>query len=364
MRIELRNIKIADVFDGYVDRGEDGVVGYGGILDIRPAYQREFVYKEKQREAVIETILKDFPLNVMYWAKKADETFELLDGQQRTLSICQYLDNKFSILYKGYPAQKDNLPEGIVDKILDYELMVYVCEGTEDEKLEWFKTINIAGERLTSQELRNSVYTGSWLADAKRKFSKTGCVAYNLGSDYLTGSPIRQDYLETVLDRISEGNIEEYMVHHQNDENADALWQYFQCVIRWVQRIFPTYRKEMKGIDWGIWYNRYKDNEYDSQKLEKEVERLMQDEEIKAKKGIYLYLLSGDEKYLSLRTFSDKVKREVYEEQRGICPRCKQEFAIEEMEADHIDPWSEGGKTDKENCQMLCRQCNRRKSDR
>jgi HNH endonuclease len=364
MRIELRNIKIADVFDGYVDRGEDGVVGYGGILDIRPAYQREFVYKEKQREAVIETILKDFPLNVMYWAKKADETFELLDGQQRTLSICQYLDNKFSILYKGYPAQKDNLPEGIVDKILDYELMVYVCEGTEDEKLEWFKTINIAGERLTSQELRNSVYTGSWLADAKRKFSKTGCVAYNLGSDYLTGSPIRQDYLETVLDRISEGNIEEYMAHHQNDENADALWQYFQCVIRWVQRIFPTYRKEMKGIDWGIWYNRYKDNEYDSQKLEKEVERLMQDEEIKAKKGIYLYLLSGDEKYLSLRTFSDKVKREVYEEQRGICPRCKQEFAIEEMEADHIDPWSEGGKTDKENCQMLCRQCNRRKSDR
>ena len=296
MRIELRNIKIADVFDGYVDRGEDGVVGYGGILDIRPAYQREFVYKEKQREAVIETILKDFPLNVMYWAKKADETFELLDGQQRTLSICQYLDNKFSILYKGYPAQKDNLPEGIVDKILDYELMVYVCEGTEDEKLEWFKTINIAGERLTSQELRNSVYTGSWLVDAKRKFSKTGCVVYNLGSDYLTGSPIRQDYLETVLDRISEGNIEEYMAHHQNDENAEALWQYFQQVINWVKMIFPTYRKKMKGIDWGIWYNRYKDNEYDSQKLEKEVERLMQDEEIKSKKGIYLYLLSGDEK--------------------------------------------------------------------
>lgn len=364
MRIELRNIKIADVFDGYVDRGEDGVVGYGGILDIRPAYQREFVYKEKQREAVIETILKDFPLNVMYWAKKADETFELLDGQQRTLSICQYLDNKFSILYKGYPAQKDNLPEGIVDKILDYELMVYVCEGTEDEKLEWFKTINIAGERLTSQELRNSVYTGSWLADAKRKFSKTGCVAYNLGSDYLTGSPIRQDYLETVLDRISEGNIEEYMAHHQNDENAEALWQYFQCVIRWVQRIFPTYRKEMKGIDWGALYNKYKNHEYNSQNLEKEVERLMQDEEIKAKKGIYLYLLSGDDKYLSLRTFSDKVKREVYEKQKGTCPLCKQEFAIEEMEADHIDPWSEGGKTDKENCQMLCRQCNRRKSDR
>ena len=199
MKIELREISVHDVFNGYQNNDENGVVGYGGNLNIRPPYQREFVYDDKKRNAVIETVFKGFPLNVMYWSKNADGTFELLDGQQRTLSLCAYANADYSFNSKYF----HNLTETEKNQILDYPLMIYVCTGNDKERLDWFKTINIAGEKLTDQELRNANYTGSWLTDAKRYFSKTNCVAYNLASKYMNGAPIRQDYLETVLRWIS-----------------------------------------------------------------------------------------------------------------------------------------------------------------
>ena len=239
-----------------------------------------------------------------------------------------------------------------------------ICDSTDSEKLEWFKTINIAGEKLSNQELRNAVYTGPWLSSAKQKFSKTGCVAYKIGEKYMSGSPIRQEYLETAISWINNGKIEEYMSIHQQDDNADELWQYFRAVIEWVELKFPKYRKEMKGIAWGELYNKYKDKSLDAKKLEAELEKLMMDDEVTNKKGAYPYVLSRDERHLNLRAFSDSQKRKTYEKQKGICPMCKEHFEIEQMEADHITPWSQGGKTNDENCQMLCKECNRRKSDK
>ena len=307
------------------------------------------------------SITKNFPLNVMYWAVREDGTFEVIDGQQRTISICQYIDGDFAFQNRYF----HNLKADEKEKILNYTLMVYVCSGTESEKLEWFKTINIAGEKLTEQELRNAVYTGSWVSDAKRYFSKSGCVAYNIGSDYLNGSPIRQEFLETAIDWISEGKIENYMATHQHDPNATALWLYFQSVITWVNATFTVKRKKfMKGIQWGLFYNKYKDVVFDTKAIEEETARLIADDEVEKKSGIYAYILTKDERYLGIRTFSDSVKQKVYENQKGICPICKNHFDISEMEGDHITPWVEGGKTIEENCQMLCKDDNRRKSSK
>lgn len=356
MNIELKEIKVRDLTKGYEDNQEDGVIGYDGKLDIRPPYQREFIYKDKQRDAVIDTITKKFPLNVMYWAVREDGEFEIIDGQQRTISICQYVNNDYSINGLAF----HNLPKDKKEEILDYELMVYFCEGTDSEKLEWFKTINIAGEKLTDQELRNAVYSGSWVTDAKRYFSKNS--RPKIGDEYLGGSANRQEYLETAIDWISDGKIEDYMSKNQHEPNANELWLYFQAVISWVKATFPKYRKEMKGISWGVFYNEFKDNKFDSKKLEEQITELMLDEDVQNKKGIYAYVLTGKEKYLNIRAFSDKQKRESYERQKGICVVCKEHFELNEMEADHIDPWHSGGKTSAENCQMLCREDNRRKS--
>ncbi|MDD5731800.1 MAG: DUF262 domain-containing protein [Patescibacteria group bacterium] len=363
MKIQLKEITIKEVANGYKNNDEEGVVGYGGKLNIRPKYQREFVYKDDKRNAVIETINKDFPLNVMYWVKNEDGTFEVLDGQQRTISFCEYIEGKFSLNNLYF----HNLTDTDREQILNYKLMIYFCEGTDKEKLDWFKIINIAGEKLTDQELRNAIYTGPWLTDAKRYFSKTGCPAYGMGNDYLTGSPIRQDYLETAIRWISKDNIEEYMGKNQHKAIAEELWMYFQNVINWAQAVFPKYRKEMKGVQFGFLYNEFKDKKFDSAKLEKEITKLMQDEDVTRKSGIYEYVLTRNEKYLNIRAFTDKMKREAYEKQKGICPHCKGEskkkkWEIEEMEADHIKPWHEGGKTISKNCQMLCKEHNRTKS--
>jgi hypothetical protein len=367
MKIELHKIPVRKVVDGFKDNAIEGVVAYGGKLDVRPKYQREFVYKDKQRDAVIETIKKGFPLNVMYWMVKEDGTYEMLDGQQRTISIGQYVNGDFSLNNYFF----HNLTKEEQDQILDYELMIYFCEGTDKERLEWFKTINIAGEKLTDQEIRNAVYTGPWLSDAKLKFSKPNCAAYLLANDggaLLSGSPIRQEYLETALSWINNGNVEDYMARHQHDKNANELWQYFQDVIAWVRKIFPNYRKEMAHVNWGELYNEFKDKKFNPDKLEAEIKELMQDEDVTKKSGIYPYVLTRQEKYLSIRAFTDKMKREAYERQKGVCPWCKKEkrkkqkWDIEEMEADHITPWREGGKTTAENCQMLCKEHNRTKS--
>lgn len=360
MNITLKEISVRDLTKNYQDQAENGVTGYGGKLDIRPPYQREFIYNEKQRQAVIDTVSKNFPLNVMYWAVRQDGGFEVIDGQQRTISICQYVQGEFAFKKLYF----HNLPADRQEEVLNYKLMVYFCEGTDSEKLAWFETINIAGEELTPQELRNAVYHGSWVSDAKRYFSKTGCPAYQIGKDYLAGSPIRQDYLETVIAWLSNGDITGYMGTHQKDSNASELWLYFQAVINWVKVIFPVYRKEMKGIEWGDLFNQFKDTPLDSKKLEQEIASLMQDDDIEQKKGIYYYVLTHKEKYLNLRQFSDSQKRSMYEKQKGLCPLCKKHFELAEMEADHITPWSQGGKTEISNGQLLCRECNRRKSNK
>ncbi len=356
MNIELKEISVRDLTNGYKDNAEDGVIGYQGKLDIRPPYQREFVYGDKERNAVINTVQKNFPLNVMYWAVREDGNFEIIDGQQRTISLCQYVNNDFSINGLAF----HNLPKDKQELILEYKLMVYFCSGTDSEKLDWFQTINIAGKKLTNQELRNAVYSGSWVTDAKRYFSKNS--RPKIGDDYLSGSANRQEYLETAIDWISNGQIKEYMSEHQHDPTAIDLWNYFQSVINWVKAVFPKYRREMKGIEWGILYNEFKDQKYDPKILEQEVSKLMEDDDVGNKKGIYIFVLTRKEKFLNIRAFSPNQKREAYERQKGVCPVCKEHFEIEQMEGDHITPWHEGGKTSAENCQMLCKEDNRRKS--
>ena len=363
MKIELHSIPVRDLYNGYVNSAENGVFGYGGRLDIRPPYQREFVYKPEQQQAVIDTVLKGFPLNVMYWVRIPEDRYEVMDGQQRTLSICEYIAGHFAINDEGNKKFFINLPKDKQKKILDYELMVYFCEGEASEKLEWFKTVNIAGEKLTNQEMLNAVYAGPWCSDAKKHFSKSGCAAKKLSDKYVKGSPIRQELLETALKWITNGDPESYMSEHQYDPNANELWMYFQNVINWVQLTIPKYRREMKGVNWGALYNEYHDKMFDAAKLEDEITRLMADEDVSNKPGIYKYIFTGKERDLSIRAFDNRDKRTAYERQKGKCAKCGKKCEIEEMEADHITPWSKGGKTIPENCQMLCRDCNRTKSD-
>lgn len=363
MEIKLKEILVRDLVQGYENNDvENGVIGYGGKLNIRPKYQREYVYEDKERNKVIETVQKDFPLNVMYWAVNSDDTFEVLDGQQRTISICEYVAGNFSINDEYFHTRPDKQ-----EQILNYKLMVYLCEGKPNEKLDWFETINIAGLKLTDQELRNAIYTGPWLSDAKRYFSKTGCVAYQMASDYIKGTPNRQEYLETVLKWISNNEIKKYMSEHQHNPTAIELWNYFNNIINWIKATFTVLRKkEMKSQEWGFLYNEHKDKILDPKIIEDEISQLMQDDEVNNKKGIYQYILNRNEKHLSLRTFDDKIKRTVYEKQKGICPQCtppNNKHELKDMQADHVTPWSKGGKTTIENCQMLCADCNRRKSN-
>lgn len=376
MKITRIQITIKDLINGYKEKGPEGlegIVAFGGKLDVRPPYQREYVYAPKERDEVIRTVKKNYPLNTMYWSKVDDDHYELMDGQQRTISICRYAaesERSFAVDEKYF----FNLESDLQKKIEDYVLDIYVCDGTPSEVHEWFKVINIAGKPLTPQELRNTAYTGPWLSDAKIHFSKPTCAAYNMGKDYVTGSPIRQELLETAInwicDRDGLNSPEEYMAIHQHDENANQLWIYYKRVIEWVETIFVKKRKEMKGIEWGLLYNKHKDDELDPDEIEKKIAKLMMDDEIDNYKGIYLYIFDGLEKHLNLRTFSPAQRLRAYNNQHGLCPRCKamnkptknKVWAIEEMEADHITPWHLGGKTDDSNCQMLCKTCNREKS--
>jgi len=358
MKIELGGVPIRDLVIGYANRKEEGVTGYDGALNIRPAYQREFVYKDAQRDAVIHTVRHNRPLNVMYWAVVSDGGYEVLDGQQRTLSICEYVTGGFAIDHQFF----FNLSPEEQEQILDYTLMVYTCSGTDREKMEWFETVNIAGVELTKQELRNVAYAGPFVSDARRYFSKPNCPAKEAYEGYLKGSMIRQDYLQTALSWAGKGKIEGYMSEHQHEPNARHLWIYFQNVMTWVKETFVVYRRECKGVDFGALYDAYKDERLDPKELEDEISRLMADEDVTSKSGIYTYVLTRDLRHLSIRKFTDRQKREAFERQKGGCPSCGKVFAIEDMEADHITPWHEGGQTIVENCRALCKGCNRRKS--
>ena len=378
MKIELTHITIRDLIEDYENNcniNED-VVAYGGRLNVRPAFQREFVYKEKQQKAVIDTVLKGFPLNTMYWVRNNDGTFGVLDGQQRTLSICEFAEGNFFFNLNGNDMTIHNIrriyPE-LYEQFMNYELLVYICEGTKEEQLGWFTTINIAGEKLYDQELRNINYTGTWLTDAKKHFSKINCpaaqIAMEKGAALISGECIRQEVLELALRWITDSRdtkdsskICQYMALHQGDNDASELWEYFNNVIDWVKELFPNYRKEMKGIEWGFLYNDYHENEYDPDELETIIEELYANEDVTKHKGVYSYVFDGDERHLSIRKFDDRIRNRVYAKQKGICPICGQKFVISKMEADHIIPWSKGGKTVEDNCQMLCKQCNRDKS--
>lgn len=408
MSINLTQIKLRDLFDGYVNSDEDGVIGYHGRLDIRPKYQREFIYGEKEQIAVIDTVKQGFPLNTMYWAVARDEngdkiltadgeeTYELMDGQQRTISICEFLANHLVVNFQKFFNIQKSTPD-IAEKILDYEMQVYICDGTVSDKLAWFKTINIAGKPLTEQELLNAQYVGEWLTKAKEYFSKTNCNAAEFvvirgkkASDYISGVPIRQDYLSTVLQWIADyqgltprsAAGDTYMANHQGDTTATEIKNYYVAVMEWVGSKFKAYRKEMKGLPWGYWYNKYQRGELanniitkTADEIETEIIRLIGDDEVETVKGIYEYIITGEEKYLSLRQFDDKIKRRVYEAQNHKCPYCDQrigghtyaqgitEYDYKEMEGDHIVPWSQGGKTEETNCQMLCKWHNSHKSD-
>ena len=373
MTIKQIEVTVGEIVNGYVNNDELGVRGYGCRLDIRPPYQREFIYNEKEQQAVITTVLNGYPLNVMYWVRRSDDAecpYEVMDGQQRTLSLCQYVAGKFSYDFKNF----FNQPEDIKKKILDYRLTVYVCEGEPSEKLEWFKTINIAGKPLNEQEINNAVYAGPFVSDAKRHFSKSTCGAYRLGKDLVTGTPIRQDFLKKALEWMAahetrqgrRQSIVGYMAEHQHDPNANNLWTYYQNVLNWAITNFDPskFKKIMKGLDWAMLYDRYHDSTLDTAAMARRISALMRDDEIQRKQGIIPYVLTGDEHWLDLRAFPEDMKLAVWEEQGHVCPLCKRVFDFEFMEGDHITPWRDGGRTVKENCQMLCRECNRRKAAR
>lgn len=376
MKISEEKIKIRDIVQGYSDDGDTGVYGYNKKLTIRPEYQREFIYSQQQRDAVIDSVMQKYPLNLMYWSL-TKTGYEVLDGQQRTISICQYINGDFPVKINGNDKFFHNMTKEEQEMIMNYELSINICDGTDAEKLEWFKRINIAGVVLTNQELLNATYTGPWLADAKRFFSKRNCVAKQMSDGYLKGNPIRQDLLETALNWIADRDGLEsgqmYMAIHQKDEDANDLWMYFQEVISWAKRLFPSAQKGITDTQqWGFLYNKYHDKQYNSNKLADDLKKLVLDDDVTKNAGIIQYLLSDrthhDEKALSIRNFTPAQKMRAYERQQHKCPICQKngldvEYTFDEMEGDHIIPWSQGGRTVDENLQMLCKKCNNEKSN-
>ena len=373
MTIKQIEVTVGDIARGYINNEEQGVRGYGGQLDIRPPYQREFIYNENEQQAVISTVLKGYPLNVMYWVRRSEDAecpYEVMDGQQRTLSLCEYVDGKFAYDFKNF----FNQPADIQKIILDYPLTIYLCEGEPSEKLEWFKTINIAGKPLNEQEINNAVYAGPFVTDAKRHFSKSNCGAYRLGKDLVNGTPIRQEFLKKALEWMAEHETREgkpqsvvgYMAEHQHDPNANNLWTYFQNVLNWTITNFDLkkFKKIMKGLNWALYYDKYHSTTLDTADLASRISKLILDSDVQKQVGIIPYVLTGDERHLDLRGFPEDVKLAVWEMQHHNCPSCQKEFDYEFMEGDHITPWREGGRTVIENCQMLCRECNRRKGGR
>lgn len=361
MKINHVFLPIKDVVDSFVDNGFEGVFAMNGLLNIRPPYQREFVYTEKQQQAVIDSILKGYPLGVLYWTQHSDGKMDVIDGQQRIMSICRFVTGTtYCLDSNGNEQYFEGLTDAEKDRIRNYKLSVHLCLGTDEERLEWFRVINTVGEKLNQQELRNAVYTSPWLTHAKRSFSAINCPVSTIAEPYVKGSPIRQELLETFLKWKSEGDINVYMAKCSSEQgDATELLTYAMNLTRWIERSFPTYRKEMKGVDWGFLYNNFKDVEINPVELEEQIKSLMADEDVSKKSGVYAYVLTGEEKFLSIRAFTDKMKREAYERQEGICALSGEKMDIKLMEADHIVAWSQGGKTTLDNCQMISKKLNR-----
>lgn len=376
MKINMIKVPVKELIQGYSEDDKTSRVrAWGGKLDVRPEYQREYVYSEDKRDAVINTILKGFPLNIMYFVDRKDGTYEVLDGQQRIISICRYATNKFSVKIPSASGgfntvNRPNLFDEDAERFEDYELQVYICEGTDKEKLEWFQIINIAGEELETQEIRNAIYHSAWLTDAKSLFSRRNCIVNKKYGKYLSGDYIRQKFLETAFTWhanyegiTGKDAVVDYMQKHRGDKNADELWKYFEDVFNWVEATFGKYDKTMKGVKWGLLYNKHKDDILNPVDIQEKIPVLLADREVTKKSGIYEYLLTGDEKVLSLRAFDETDKITMYNRQHGKCAICKKPFEFKEMHGDHIKPWSKGGKTTLDNGQMLCTTCNLAKSN-
>lgn len=388
MKTTLRtNITVKDICEGFVynELEGKGLFGLSGKLTIQPEYQRNYIYASdggKKEIAVIESVLKGYPIGLIYFNKVAEDKFEVLDGQQRITSLGRFITDKFAIKDENGMQYFSGMAEDKKTKILETKLLIYECEGTESEIKEWFKTINIVGVPLNDQELLNAVYSGPFVTLAKAEFSNSQNANVQKWSAYIKGSANRQDFLERALDWVSQGNIGDYMSRHRYDNNINELKTYFNSVIDWVSSVFIDVKSEMRGLEWGRLYEMYHKKAYNPAKVSAEVQKLYADPYIKNRKGIFEYILGGsvDTKLLEVRVFDEATKKVVYAQQttkaekkgESNCPLCalghdankSKIWSFDEMDADHVSAWSKGGKSDMKNCQMLCKTHNRAKGNR
>ena len=381
------DITVTGICDGFVYNQLEGkgLFGLGGKLTIQPEYQRNYIYADgggKREQAVIDSLLRGYPLGLIYFNKVAENKFEVLDGQQRITSIGRFVTNKFAIMDNDNPKNFDSLPADQQAKLRDSKLLIYECEGTETEIKQWFETINIAGVPLSPQELLNAIYSGPFVTLAKAEFSNSQYANIQKWSAYIKGSANRQDFLERALDWVSKGNIGGYLKDHRKDKNINELKTYFNSVIDWVSTVFVDVRPEMRGLEWGRLYEEYHGKSYDPKKMSDDVKKLAADPYVTSRKGIFEYLLGGseDKKLLVVRVFDEKVKRVAYAKQtqategkgKSNCPLCamgpeankSRIYKLDEMDADHVSAWSKGGDSSSKNCQMLCITHNRAKGNR
>ena len=387
MKTTLRtDITIADICKGfqYNELEGKGLFGLDGKLTIQPEYQRNYIYADGKKDvAVIDSIIKGYPLGIIYFNKIGEDKYEVLDGQQRITSFGRYVTKKFAIKdSNGMEQYFSGLPKNLQDKIMQTPLLIYICEGEESEIKEWFKTINIAGVPLKEQELLNAIYSGPFVTLAKAEFSNSQNANVQKWSAYVSGSVIRQDFLRTALDWVSEGSIDNYMSQHRYDTNINELKTYFISVIEWISTTFKSVEKEMCGLEWGRLYEKYHSQAYSSDDIDKKVKELYGDPYVKNRKGVFEYVLGGctEHKLIEVRVFDEATKKSVYAKQtkeaeatgHSNCPLCAcgsnsnktRIWKISEMDADHVTAWSKGGTTDISNCQMLCVTHNRAKGNK
>jgi hypothetical protein len=381
------NITVADICGGFVYNQLEGrgLFGLGGKLTIQPEYQRNYIYADgggKKEQDVIHSLLKKYPLGLIYFNKVGEDRFEVLDGQQRITSIGRFVTNKFAIMDSGNPKYFDSLPADQRAVIQSSTLLIYECEGLEKEIKDWFETINIAGVKLEPQERLNAIYSGPFVTLAKTEFSNSQNANIQKWSAYIKGNANRQEFLERALDWVSKGEISGYMSQHRNDNDIHELKTYFNSVVDWVSTVFKDVKKEMQGLEWGKLYEKYHSQSYDPEKVSTDVKRLYGDPYVKKKRGIFEFILGGlqDTKLLEVRVFDDATKHAVYEKQtsaakvknKSNCPLCEvghdannsRIYEFEEMDADHVAAWSKGGGSSADNCQMLCVTHNRGKGNR
>ena len=377
---------IADICDGFVynELEGKGLFGMGGLLTIQPEYQRNYIYADGKRDvAVIDSVLKGYPLGLIYFNRTADGRFEVLDGQQRITSLGRFCNGKLAIKDEnGLPQSIGSIAKEKREEFLATKLLIYECEGTESEIKEWFRTINIAGVPLNTQELLNAVYSGPFVTAAKEVFSNTQNSKMQMWQAYVAGVANRQDILATAIEWVSRGNTEVYMKDHRFNGDITELTTYFNSVIDWVRTVFPLVENEMRGLAWGELYEKYHTQPYNPSYMKKRVEELYADPYVKNRRGVFEFLLGGetDTKLLDIRIFDEATKRSVYARQtdkakaagKSNCPYCaighdanvNKIWKLNEMDADHVTAWSKGGATDITNCQMLCKHHNRAKGNR